>query len=117
VIQKQLESLRVLRIRITQWALLTGQVVWWIPFLIVALKGFWDVDAYKVFGTAFLLANLAVGLAIIPLAIWVSRKFRDRMGRSPVMQRLMKELAGYNLNAATGFLATLSEFENETHDS
>jgi hypothetical protein len=97
--------------------LLTGQVVWWIPFLIVALKGFWDVDAYKVFGTAFLLANLAVGLAIIPLAIWVSRKFGDRMGRSPVMQRLMRELAGYNLNAATGFLATLSEFENETRDS
>jgi hypothetical protein len=117
VIQKQLESLRVLRIRITQGALLTGQVVWWIPFLIVALKGFWDVDAYKVFGTAFLLANLAVGLAIIPLAIWVSRKFGDRMGRSPVMQRLMRELAGYNLNAATGFLATLSEFENETRDS
>jgi MFS family permease len=117
MIQKQLESLRVLRIRITQWALLTGQVVWWIPFLIVALKGFWDLDAYKVFGTAFLLANLAVGLAIIPLAIWVSRKFGDRMGRSPVMQRLMRELAGYNLNAATGFLATLSEFENETRDS
>ncbi len=117
VIQKQLESLRVLRIRITQWALLTGQVVWWIPFLIVALKGFWDVDAYKVFGTAFLLANLAAGLAIIPLAIWVSRKFGDRMGRSPVVQRLMRELAGYNLNAATGFLATISEFENETRDS
>jgi len=117
LIQKQLESLRVLRIRITQWALLTGQVVWWIPFLIVALKGFWDVDAYKVFGTGFLLANIAVGLAIIPLAIWVSRKFGARMGRSPGMQRLMRELAGYNLNAATGFLATVSEFETETPES
>ena len=117
LIQKQLESLRVLRIRITQWALLTGQVVWWIPFLIVALKGFWDVDAYKVFGTGFLLANIAVGLAIIPLAIWVSRKFGARMGRSPVMQRLMRELAGYNLNAATGFLAKVSEFETETRES
>jgi hypothetical protein len=117
LIQKQLESLRVLRIRITQWALLTGQVVWWIPFLMVALKGFWDVDAYKVFGTGFLLANIAVGLAIIPLAIWVSRKFGDRMGRSPVMQRLMRELAGYNLNAATGFLAKVSEFETETRES
>jgi hypothetical protein len=116
LIQKQLESLRVLRIRITQWALLTGQVVWWIPFLIVALKGFWDVDAYKVLGTRFLLANIAVGLAIIPLAIWVSRKFGARMGRSPVMQRLVRELAGYNLNAATGFLATVSEFENETRE-
>ena len=116
VIQKQIESLRVLRIRTTQWALLTGQVVWWTPFLIVALKGFLDVDAYKVFDTAYLLANLAVGLAIIPLAIWVSRKFGDRMGRSPVMPRLMRELAGYNMNAATDFLATLSEFANETRD-
>ena len=117
VIQKQLESLRVLRIRVTQWALLTGQVVWWIPFLIVALKGSWDLDAYKLFGTAFLLTNLAVGLALIPLAIWASRKFGDRVGRSPIIQRLMRELAGYNLNAAMGRLATLSEFETETLDS
>jgi hypothetical protein len=117
LIQKQLESLRVLRIRITQWALLTGQVVWWIPFLIVVLKGLWDVDTYKVLGTGFLLANIAVGLAIIPLAIWVSRKFGARMGRSPVMQWLMREVAGYNLNAATRFLATVSEFENETREN
>jgi len=33
-----------------------------------------------------------------------------------VMQRLMRELAGYNINAATDFLATLSEFENEARD-
>jgi flagellar biogenesis protein FliO len=72
------------------------------------------LDAYKLFGTAFLLTNLAVGLAIIPLAIWASKRFGDRMGRSPVIQRLMRELAGYNLNAATARLATLSEFENET---
>ena len=30
------------------------------------------------------------------------------------MQRLTRDLAGYNLNAATGFLATLSAFEQET---
>jgi hypothetical protein len=112
-IQKQLESLRVLRIRVTQWALLTGQVVWWVPFLIVVLKGCWGVDAYRVFGGTVLAVNVLFGLAIIPLAIWVSRKFGDRMGRSPIIQRLMRELAGYDLNAATGFLATLSEFEDE----
>jgi len=117
VIQKQLGSLRVLRIRTIQWALLTGQMVWWIPFLIVTLKGIWDVDAYKVLGTGFLVTNLAIGMAIIPLAIWVSGKFGDRMGRSPAIQWLMRGLAGYNLNAATSFLATLSDFENEMHDS
>ncbi len=113
VIQKQLASLRMVRIRITQWALLTGQFVWWIPFLIVALKGFWGVDAYKAFGAVFLIANLAFGLAVIPLAIWLSRKLGDRMGGSPTVQWLMRELAGSNLNAAGSFLAAVSEFENE----
>jgi len=111
-IQKQLESLRVLRIRYIQWTLLAAPLLW-TPLLIVALKGFWGVDAYKVLGAAFLLANLAFGLAIIPLAVYVSKKFGDRMGRSPIVQRLMRELAGYNLNAATGFLATVSEFEDK----
>ncbi len=117
LIQKQLASLRVLRIRITRWALLTGQAVWWTPFLIVALKEFWDVDVYKVFGTGFLMANFAAGLAIIPLALWVSRKFGARMSRFPVVQWLMRELAGYNLNAATGLLDSISEFENEVRES
>jgi flagellar biogenesis protein FliO len=71
------------------------------------------VDAYKVFGGTVLAVNVLFGLAVIPIAIWVSRKFGDRMGRSPVIQRVMRELAGYNLNAATRFLATLSEFEDE----
>jgi hypothetical protein len=115
-IQTQLESLRLLRIRVTQWALLTGQLVWWVPFTIVALKGFLGVDAYRVFGGRVLAENVLFGLAIIPMAIWVSRKFGDRMGRSPIIQRLMRELAGYNLNAATRFLATLSEFEDESRD-
>ena len=112
IIQKQLEDLRVLRIRYIQGIFLVATLAW-TPLLIVALKGFWGLDAYRLFGGAYLMANLLVGLAIIPLAIWLSKKFGDRMGRSPVMQRLMKDLAGYNLNAAAGFLATLSEFEEE----
>jgi hypothetical protein len=112
-IQRQIESLRVLRIRVTQWALLTGQVIWWVPFLIVALKGFWGVDAYRAFGEAFLAANFLFGLAIIPLATWTSKKFDGRMSGSPFIQWLMKSLAGSGLNAASGFLATLSDFENE----
>jgi hypothetical protein len=115
LIQKQIESLREQRLRVIRWALLTGQLVWWIPFLVVVLKGFWDVDAYKVLSVRFLIANVAMGLALIPAAVWVSREFGDRMHRSPAVQRLMRALAGYNLTAASGFLATLAEFEHETH--
>jgi hypothetical protein len=114
IIQKELASLQVLRLRVVRWALLTGQLVWWIPFLIVMLKGIWDVDAYKVFDTPYLITNVVLGVAVIPLAIWMSRKFGERMDRSPALQRLMRELAGYNLTAASGFLSKLAEFENET---
>jgi len=113
LVQKQIEYLRVLRLHVVRWALLTGQLVWWIPLLVVMLKGFWEVDAYKVLGNGFLIANVAIGVAVIPVAIWVSKKFGERMGSSPTMQRLMRELAGYNLSAATSFLRTLSEFKNE----
>jgi len=40
-----------------------GQVVWWIPLLIVASQGFWNVDAYKVPGRQFPGSELAFGLA------------------------------------------------------
>jgi hypothetical protein len=111
LIQTQIESLRVLRLRAIRRALLTGQLVWWIPFVIVALKGLWGVDAYKVFGVRLLVTNVAVGVAVIPAAIWVSKKLGDRMGHSPAMQRFVRDLAGYNISAASDFLATLSEFE------
>jgi hypothetical protein len=114
VIQKQIESLRALRLRVIRWTLLTGQLVWWIPFLIVTLKGLLNLDAYRVLGARFLIVNVAFGLALIPVAAWVSKKFGNRMDRSPALQRLMRELAGYNINAASGFLATLAEFEHET---
>ena len=115
-IQKQLESLRMLHIRHFQWTLLLAPLLW-TPLLIVALEGFLRVDAYKILGDAYLLANLLLGLAIIPLAVWLSKRFGDRMDRSPKIQWLMKELSGYNLNAASDFLATLSEFEEEKRDN
>jgi hypothetical protein len=109
-IQKQIERLRALRIRVTQWALLTGQVVWWAPFLIVAMDAFWGVDSYKVLGAGFLVSNVAFGLALIPLAVWASRKFGTRADGSPAIRWLMRELGGYNLNAAQGFLEELKAF-------
>ncbi len=113
--QKQLESLRLLHIRHLQWTLLLAPLLW-IPLLIVALEGFLKVDAYKKLGAAYLLANLLFGLAIIPMVIWLAKKFGNRMDRSPKIQWLMKELAGYNLNTTSEFLATLSEFEEEKRD-
>ena len=108
-IQQQLETLRVLRIRITQWALLAGAVVW-APCVIVAAKAFFGLD---VFNAAWLWANVLFGLSMIPLAVWLSKKFGHRASRSPFMEQVMKDIAGHNLNAARAFLERLSEFEDE----
>jgi hypothetical protein len=110
-IQKQLGMLRVLRIRITQRALLGGTIVW-APFLIVAARAFLGLDMVN---SPWLWANVAFGVCLIPLALWLSKTFCERMGRFPFIQRVMNDLAGHNLNAASEFVAKLSGFAAEVH--
>lgn len=110
VIQKRLESLRVERIRATKLTLLCSPLLW-TPLLIVALKGLFGVDAYATCGAAFLIANLLFGVLVILLAVWTSRRYAARMGRSPLVQRLMRDLADHSLNAAAAFLSSISRFE------
>jgi hypothetical protein len=111
-IQKQLEALRMLRIRTTQWGVLAGVVVW-APFLVVVSQALFGADVFRLFGAAWVMANVLLGLALIPLSIWLSRRFHDRFTRSPLIQQVMNDLSGNNLNAAVAFLASLSEFEDE----
>jgi hypothetical protein len=111
-IQTDLERLRVLSIRGVLWTLIAAPLLW-TPLLIVGLKAFLGLDAYQLFGSAYLLANLAIGVAVIGLAVWISKTFGSRMKGSPRIQALMGTIAGHNLNAATRFLASLSEFEKE----
>ena len=110
-LQKQIEMLRVLRIRITQWALLGGTIVW-APFVIVTGKAFLGVD---IDNAPWLWANVVFALCLIPIALWLSKAFGGRMGRFPWIRRMMNDLAGRNLNAAAGFLSKLSQFEADLH--
>jgi hypothetical protein len=107
-----MESLRIERLRAVKITLLASPLIW-IPMLIVGLKGFLGADAYALFDHAWLAANLAFGLAVIPLAVWISRRYADRMERSPLVQRVMRDLAGTNLNAAQDYLGRLARFEEE----
>lgn len=111
-IQKRLGALQVERIRVTKWVFLSAPLIW-TPLLIVSLKGLLGVDPYAIFSGAWLAANLLFGLAVIALAVWISRRYADRMERSPWIQRLMRDLAGTNLNAALGFVGSVERFEKE----
>ncbi len=112
VIQKQLEALRIERIRATKWVLLLSPLLW-TPLLIVALEGLFGVDAYLFLDGTWLATNLLFGLAFIPLMLWTARRFAGRWQGSPLVQRLMDDLAGRSLVEAAGFLGVLSRFEEE----
>ena len=112
-IQKELGRLRLQELRVLKWVMVTAPLAW-TPLLIVAIKGLLGLDAYVLFSGAWLAANVAFGLAVLLLAVWVSRRYADRMERSPLIQRMMRNLSGYNLNAAAGFLSSLARFEEES---
>jgi hypothetical protein len=97
-IQKRLEMLRKFRIRYIQAIILTS-VLLWAPIFIVVMKTFLGADIYHLAGTSWIVKNVAIGLAVIPLGGWLLKKFRPG--------------AGYNLDAASGFMATLAEFEED----
>lgn len=101
-IQRRVEQVRVARIRATQWGVLAGLVVW-MPALVVVVEAFWGPGFYRLFGMPWAAANLLFGLALVPLALWISKTFAGRVQTSPFLQKLMRDLAGRNLTAAAGF--------------
>ena len=60
--------------------------------MIVAFRGYWGLDTYRLCGYEYLVAQVMFGVAIIPLAIWLSRRFADRT-RSPRCRRSRKSRA------------------------
>lgn len=112
LIQKRLETLRKFRIRYTQAICFTSALLW-APIFIVVIKVFLGADAYRLFGITYILVNVAFGLLVLGIGVWAARHYGDRMSNSAFGKRFLRDLAGYNLNAASGFLATLAEFEND----
>jgi len=110
IIQKRMESLRAERIRASMLTLVVAPLAW-IPLLIVVLKGLFGVDAYATFSSAWLIANVVVGLLVVAVAVWASRRYAGRVTSSPSLRWLMNNLAGRNLQTTTTFLRSLAQFE------
>jgi len=109
-VQRELETLRMGRIRMTKWTLLLGPLLW-IPLLVVALEGFAGVDACAVFDRTWIIANVLFGVAFVPTMLVVSKRLVDRFAGSPLLGRLFRDIAGRNLSVAQSFLDELARFE------
>ena len=105
VIQKSLEQLRRARIRYVQSICITAPLLWF-PLFVVWMQAAFRVDVYRTFDVKWIVTNIAFGLVAIPVGYGLLRKFGHRSNA-----RLLRDLAGYNLNVASAFLARLEEFE------
>jgi hypothetical protein len=110
--QRQLGQLRLERLRVTKLVLLAAPLLW-TPLLIVALEALFAVDAYRLFGAWYIVANLALGIAAIPILLWLARRYGERLARRPLLRRLADDVAGRNLTAALEHLASLAAFAEE----
>lgn len=108
-IQKRLESLRLQRIRTTLGTLLFAPLMW-VPLLIVGLRGLFGIDVYTL-GPEWLAANVLFGLAVIPAAMLVARRFGPRLAVLTSARAFADAVAGRSLASALDSLDSIRRFE------
>jgi hypothetical protein len=96
--QKALLALRAERLRVNRSLLLFIPLLW-TPLIIVLARSWFGVDLYHLLPT-WLAANLAFGLAFIPLGLWLARRFESQLG-------------GRELSEAIQTLDALNRFSEE----
>jgi hypothetical protein len=111
-IQKRLAALRVRWLRQLVW-LYACLPLLWPPLLIVAMQGLLGLDAYALLGLPYLGVNLLVGLACVPLVLWLARALAPRVGHVPALRRLVDDLTGRSLREALDALDAAAAFERE----
>ncbi|HZW88168.1 MAG TPA: hypothetical protein VFF12_03740 [Myxococcaceae bacterium] len=111
-VQDRLEQLRTLRLWATRWTLLLSPLLW-TPLALVLGRAMFGVDLQRAVGWPWLLANLAVGYAAIPLGLRALARASRRWGASAAWQRLREDVAGRSLARARRSLEEIAAFRKE----
>ncbi|HKD18305.1 MAG TPA: hypothetical protein VKG23_10570 [Thermoanaerobaculia bacterium] len=111
-IQQRLADVRVRRVRVARWILFLAPLLWAL-MLVVGLKGFFGIDAYAGFGLRFIAANVLFGLVFLGAAVWVSRRYGDRLRTNPFLRERLRDLAGRNLTEAERLADAAASFRRD----
>ena len=108
-IQHDLANLQVVRARSNRWLLLSSPLIWSI-LVIVVPHGLLGVDVYRLFGMAWVFANLAFGVAMLGAAAVVGRRLQGRTGVGELLGRLGDDLTGRRMAEAASRLDEIAAF-------
>jgi hypothetical protein len=109
-VQKKVEKLAILRVRITQFIFLLAPAFWPV-LLVLLLKGLLGVDAYAVFPPSWLVGNVAFGLLWIPFAWFIARTFGERFSNTRFGKAVIDDLTGKRILRAREWLKELADLE------
>jgi hypothetical protein len=107
--QHALAKLRVARARSNRWLLLSSPLIWAL-LVIVVPHGLLGVDVYRLFGMAWVLANLGFGVAVLGAAALVSRRLQRGNGME-LLRRLGDDITGRRMAEAASLLDEIAAFE------
>lgn len=112
-VQKKVEKLAVLRVRIHQFIFLLAPAFWPVV-LILLLEGLLGLDAYAVFPTSWLVWNFVFGLLWIPFVLLIARLFGERFSKTGFGKIVIDDLTGKRVLRAREWLKKLAEAESES---
>jgi hypothetical protein len=111
-IQRSLAEYGTTRVRTTKWVLILSPLLWG-AVVIVVPQGLLGLDVYRLFGATWVAVNAGIGIAIVPLLLWLSHKFSGYFQRSPFMQGVVNDIEGRSLKVAMKLLDDVRAFARE----
>jgi hypothetical protein len=88
---------------------------WWILWVVATMVGaqWWlGVDLYAQ-SSAWIYLALGIGVAGLSLSLWLARRFAEHPSQSPMLRRIVDDLAGRSLLRAIQQLDEIARFERE----
>jgi hypothetical protein len=111
MVQAALERLRLLRLRAAR-GIFAFAVFAWLPLCVVAFAALFGNGAVPMLDVKWMAVNLLVGVAFIPLAIWLCRLAETHAGSSRAVRVVVATISGSSLNAAFAALERVQTFRD-----
>jgi len=115
--QKKLARLNLGRIRYLTTTRFSYPLLW-VPVLIVASKGIFDLDLYLHLEQWWIWLQIGLGVLFLTFGVWLSKQYASKKHTSGLLNKLMSnitknDITGKNLVYAMSFLDDIAEFESE----
>ncbi|WP_049623246.1 hypothetical protein [Frateuria defendens] len=111
-IQRRLIEARRLRLRSARASLLAWLPLWPVC-AVLAVQWAFGFGSYRQFAPAWLVANVATGVVLDLVLVWLARRYGQALARGRVLRRLSDSIAGHGLVATTAQLDELARFGRE----